>query len=136
MTDADNLKQTRATDRAKIADILRQTAEAGGAKVEITAEWPSAASRDTLVQIWLDGVSASIIFGATNTDGFCVAWHVTLDCPKRLSPSFGHAAGGPVNMFHRRKCTTFHDTLSDATRRISAALACIADGTGTEESDA
>lgn len=133
MTDADNLKQTRATDRAKIADILRQTAEAEGATVEVISAWPSAASRDTLVQIWLGGVSASVIFGATNPEGFCVAWCVTTVCSKRLSASFGHAAGGPVNMFHRRKCTTFQDTLSDATRRISTALACIADGTGIEE---
>ena len=127
-----DLKQSRAADRAKIADILRQTAEAEGATVEVISAWPSAPSRDTLIQIWLGGVSASIIIGATSPQGFCVCWNVTTDSPKRMTPAFGYAAGGPVNMFHRRKCTTFQDTLSDATRRIADALKCIADGTGLE----
>ena len=128
-----DLKQSRATDRAKIADILRQTAEAVGATVEITTEWPSAPSRDTLVQLWLGGVSASIIIGATNPEGFCVCWNVTTDSPKRMTPAFGSAAASSVNPYHRRKCTAFYNTLAQTLDAFERTLKCIADGTGLEE---
>lgn len=125
----DTLSPTRAKDRLAIADILRETAEAGCAEVVVTPSWPDTGCSETYVRVSMAGVSVGIAIGSCEAkNGYVLPWHVDLGATVRLSPAFGRAAGGEVNRFHHRKCTVVCGNLRTARRRLELALQCIADG--------
>jgi hypothetical protein len=130
------LSVARAKDRETMAARLEAIAVKTGAEIvrdvimtHGRAIWLHVSTpRGLDVTIDLDGDSGQMREGT-----FVLAWHMGLRSDDRLTDAFGCVAGGSINPFHRRKCTTVNYGFEAMCAAVEKALMMAMNGEAFEK---
>lgn len=123
------LSVKRKADRRKMADAVAALFERSSAPVTVSIipEGEDYGERRRTVSVkYENGIRCGIDFDGDcgNGDGaFVLAWNL-IGAPEgaKFTEDFGWAAGGEVNPFHRRKCTTVAYGWDHLLRQLDAVI--------------
>lgn len=126
------LSQTRAADRAVMAERVRQLAESHGFTATIGPAPLDPKGLSVVIEA-TRGLRCSMTFTSKAAGprgwGFLGHWHVDPNSPACLSLAFGVACGGSVNPYHQAKATTHGgDDFDTYLQRLGTALAAVQSG--------
>lgn len=124
---ADGWTERLKADREAMAAAIEALALHHGATVSRELRGlPS--PREVQVHIKLNGLALGLDFDGESCqpDIHVCAWHIESGWDRQLAPAFGCAVGGPVNSYHRSKCTAVAYGFEDLWHDVDEALALAA----------